>query len=52
MSYIKGPLISSQRYLDKAKVNDRAARFKRFIVSVYPIVLRGQQYTILMDGHH
>ncbi|EBA1689701.1 ParB/RepB/Spo0J family partition protein, partial [Salmonella enterica] len=47
-----GPLISSQRYLDKAKVNDRAARFKRFIVSVYPIVLRGQQYTILMDGHH
>ncbi len=52
MSIIKGPLISSQRYLDKAKVNDRAARFKRFIVSVYPIVLRGQQYTILMDGHH
>ncbi|EAM8616059.1 ParB/RepB/Spo0J family partition protein [Salmonella enterica] len=52
MSNIKGPLISSQRYLDKAKVNNRAARFKRFIVSVYPIVLRGQQYTILMDGHH
>lgn len=52
MSNIKGPLISSQRYLDKAKVSDRAARFKRFIVSVYPIVLRGQQYTILMDGHH
>ncbi|ECJ2355035.1 chromosome partitioning protein ParB, partial [Salmonella enterica subsp. salamae] len=26
MSNIKGPLISSQRYLDKAKVNDRAAR--------------------------
>ncbi|ECJ3056642.1 chromosome partitioning protein ParB, partial [Salmonella enterica subsp. salamae] len=25
MSNIKGPLISSQRYLDKAKVNDRAA---------------------------
>ncbi|ECW8468638.1 chromosome partitioning protein ParB, partial [Salmonella enterica] len=23
MSNIKGPLISSQRYLDKAKVNDR-----------------------------
>lgn len=50
MSNIKGPLISSQRYLDKAKVNNRAARFKRFIVSVYPIVLRGQQYTILMDA--
>ncbi len=49
---IKGKLISSQRYLDNAKVVDRALRFKRFIVSVYPIVLRGQQYTILMDGHH
>lgn len=49
---IKGKLISSQRYLDKEKVADRALRFKRFIVSVYPIVLRGQQYTILMDGHH
>lgn len=49
---IKGHLISSQRYLDKEKVADRAMRFKRFIVSVYPVVLRGQQYTILMDGHH
>ncbi|ASB82165.1 chromosome partitioning protein ParB [Enterobacter cloacae complex sp.] len=49
---IKGKLISSQRYLDKAKVVDRALRFKRFIVSVYPIVLRGKQYTILMDCHH
>ena len=44
---IKGKLISSQRYLDNTKVVDRALRFKRFIVSVYPIVLRGQQYTIL-----
>lgn len=49
---IKGHLISSQRYLDKEKVADRAMRFKRFIVSVYPVILRGQQYTILMDGHH
>ncbi|EAA8256808.1 TPA: chromosome partitioning protein ParB [Escherichia coli] len=49
---IKGKLISSQRYLDKAKVAERAIRFKRFIVSVYPVILRGQQYTILMDGHH
>ena len=49
---IKGPLISCQRYLDREKVADRAIRFKRFIVSVYPIVLRGQQYTILIDGHH
>ncbi|HDX8799045.1 TPA: ParB/RepB/Spo0J family partition protein [Klebsiella michiganensis] len=52
MSIIQGQLISSQRYLDREKVTDRALRFKRFIVSVYPIVLRGVQYTILMDGHH
>ncbi|WP_211843462.1 ParB/RepB/Spo0J family partition protein [Raoultella ornithinolytica] len=52
MSTIKGQLISSQRYLDRGKVTDRALRFKRFVVSVYPIVLRGVQYSILMDGHH
>ncbi|GCW61628.1 hypothetical protein HmCmsJML116_03840 [Escherichia coli] len=52
MSNIKGPLISSQRYLNDAKVADKASRFKRFIVGVYPVVLRGVQYTILMDGHH
>ncbi|HGN8864667.1 chromosome partitioning protein ParB [Klebsiella michiganensis] len=52
MSIIKGQLISSQRYLDRSKVAGRALRFKRFIVAVYPIVLRGVQYTILMDGHH
>lgn len=49
---VRGPLISSQRYLNSAKVEDRASRFKRFIVVVYPVVLRGVQYTILMDGHH
>ncbi|HFK2693675.1 TPA: chromosome partitioning protein ParB [Kluyvera ascorbata] len=52
MSTVKGQLISSQRFLDEAKVADKASRFKRFIVSVYPIVMRGVQYTILMDGHH
>lgn len=52
MSIIKGQLISSQRYLDRSKVTDRALNFKRFMVAVYPIVLRGIQYTILMDGHH
>lgn len=51
-SMIKGKLISSQRYLDMDKVNDRAVRFKSFIVNVYPVVLRGVQYTIIMDGHH
>lgn len=49
---IKGDLISCQRYIDKVKVMDKASRFKRFIVNVYPIVLRGKQYTVLMDGHH
>ena len=52
MSIVKGQLISSQRYLNQEKVADKASRFKRFIVSVYPVVLRGVQYTILMDGHH
>lgn len=49
---IKGPLISSQRYLDRAKVKDKARRFRVFIVEVYPIVLRGRQYTMILDGHH
>ncbi|AXF58174.1 chromosome partitioning protein ParB [Leclercia sp. W6] len=49
---IQGKLISSQRYLDMEEVNDRAIRYRRFIVNVYPIVLRGVQYTIIMDGHH
>ncbi|HBW2982854.1 TPA: chromosome partitioning protein ParB [Klebsiella pneumoniae] len=52
MSIIKGKLISSQRYLNMSIVNERATRFKRFIVNVHPVVLRGVQYTILMDGHH
>ncbi|MCW2482990.1 chromosome partitioning protein ParB [Candidatus Symbiopectobacterium sp. NZEC135] len=49
---INGPLISSQRYLDRAKVVDKAYRFNRFYVEVYPVVLRGKQYTLIMDGHH
>lgn len=49
---IQGKLISSQRYLDRKKVLDKASRFKVFIVEVYPVVLRGVQYTLLMDGHH
>lgn len=49
---IKGRLISSQRYLNQAIVAERAVKFKRFIVNVFPVVLRGTQYTILMDGHH
>lgn len=52
MNIIKGVLISSQRYLNMDIVNDRASRFKRFVVNVYPAVLRGTQYTIIMDGHH
>ncbi|MEA4301660.1 chromosome partitioning protein ParB, partial [Klebsiella pneumoniae] len=39
MSIIKGKLISSQRYLNMSIVNERATRFKRFIVNVHPVVL-------------
>ncbi|QHM95308.1 chromosome partitioning protein ParB [Kosakonia sacchari] len=49
---IKGRLISSQRYLNRAVVAERALKFKRFVVNVFPVVLRDTQYTILMDGHH
>lgn len=49
---IKGKLISSQRYIDRKKVVDKALRFKLFRVSVHPVMLRGVQYTVLMDGHH
>ncbi len=49
---IKGPLISSQRHLDRAKVIDKANRFRVFSVVVYPVILRGRQYTMIMDGHH
>src|SRR5476649_261356 len=49
---IKGPLISSQRYLDRNKVVDKALRFTIFTVMVYPVILRGKPYTMLMDGHH
>lgn len=49
---IKGRLISSQRYLNQAIVAERAVKFKRFVVNVLPVVFRGTQYTILMDGHH
>ena len=49
---ILGKLISSRRYLDRKKVVDKALRFKLFRISVYPVVLRGVQYTVLMDGHH
>lgn len=52
MTIIKGVLISSQRYLNMNIVSERAVRFKSFVVNVYPVVLRGVQYTIIMDGHH
>jgi hypothetical protein len=52
VSNINGHLISSQRYLNMSIVHDRVGKFRRFVVNVYPIVLRGVQYTVLMDGHH
>lgn len=49
---LMGPLISSQHYLDHDKVIDKAHQFRVFVVMVYAVVLRGRQYTMLMDGHH
>ncbi|WP_069267367.1 hypothetical protein [Paraburkholderia nodosa] len=46
------PLISSQRFLDPAKVADKAGRFRVFIVRVAELELRGRRYRILVDGHH
>ncbi|MBB6320531.1 hypothetical protein [Paraburkholderia tropica] len=46
------PLISSQRFLDPAKVADKAARFRVFIVRVAELELRGARYRVLVDGHH
>ena len=46
------PLISSQRHLDPARVADKAARFRVFIVRVADVTLRGKRYRLLIDGHH
>ncbi|ENH6342569.1 hypothetical protein ABWH74_006001 [Burkholderia vietnamiensis] len=45
-------MISSQRYLDAARVADKAARFQAFIVHVADVMLRGKPYRLLIDGHH
>lgn len=46
------PLISSQRYLDRAKVARKACTFKVFVVSTVTVELRGVTYRVLVDGHH
>ncbi|WYX32143.1 hypothetical protein WJ976_12855 [Achromobacter denitrificans] len=46
------PLISSQRYLNTAKVLHKASRFQVFVVRTLEIELRGRRYRILLDGHH
>lgn len=46
------PLISSQRYLNRAVVGHKASSFKVFIVRTVEIELRGESYRILLDGHH
>lgn len=48
----KAPLISSQRFLDQARVADKARRFHVFIVRVAEVDLRGRRYRVLIDGHH
>lgn len=49
---MSAPLISSQRFLDTDKVLYKVGRFRVFIVRTVPVVLRGRQYRILLDGHH
>ena len=46
------PLISSQRYLDPAKVARKARTFKVFVVRTVTVELRGRMYRVLVDGHH
>jgi hypothetical protein len=46
------PLISSQRFLDRARVADKARRFRVFIVRTAELELRGRRYRVLVDGHH
>lgn len=46
------PLISSQRYLDRALVQRKAQTFKVFIVRTLEIELRGKPYRVVLDGHH
>lgn len=49
---MKAPLISSQRHLDPAIVARKASLFKVFVVNTIDVTLRGQQYRVLLDGHH
>lgn len=46
------PLISSQRYLNRALVAHKAATFKVFVVRTVDVELRGRLYRVLLDGHH
>lgn len=49
---MNAPLISSQRFMDRALVQWKAATFKVLIVSVMDVELRGRPYKVLLDGHH
>lgn len=46
------PLISSQRYLNDAKVAHKARTFRVFVVRTVAVQLRGTRYRVLLDGHH
>jgi hypothetical protein len=46
------PLISSQRFLDRATVARKALTFKVFVVRTVAVELRGTWYRVLTDGHH
>lgn len=46
------PLISSQRYLNRALVARKAVSFKVFVVRTVDVEMRGRLYRVLLDGHH
>lgn len=52
MARAPAPLISSQRFLDRATVVRKALTFKVFVVRTLYIELRGAMYWVLIDGHH
>ena len=45
-------LISSQRFLSPEIVQRKAEQFRVFVVRTLDIDLRGQNYRVLLDGHH
>ena len=47
------PIISSQRFLDQATIDRKAAsRGRSFVVRLADLPMRGKRYRVMVDGHH